>query len=249
MLDDRTRLLVLIGQFTMREKLPALEDTIRAALAAGVPAREILEIILQCAVYAGHLTVDLALEVFVRVAEEQGLLEGLRADQLPLEGRDAERSLEDERRFWHEDDQKDPRLQGLMARHGWLGLSTGLRLRPKHILNILAYLDALDPEFAHLWLKCCFQDMYSRGVVDDKTRLLCMVGDCIAVGETTQARAHMRGAMRAGATPREVMEVLLQSSANFGMPPMLQGLKVLVKIMAEEGRLEEIGNPVQYFSD
>jgi len=44
-LDTRTRLLVLIGQYTMAKSHAALEDTVRAALAAGVKSREILEII------------------------------------------------------------------------------------------------------------------------------------------------------------------------------------------------------------
>jgi hypothetical protein len=53
----------------------------------------------------------------------------------------------------------------------------------------------------------------------------------------------MRGSMRAGAKPREVLEVILQSCQNFGMPTMLRGLGVFVKIMSEDGRLAEIGNP------
>jgi alkylhydroperoxidase/carboxymuconolactone decarboxylase family protein YurZ len=55
----------------------------------------------------------------------------------------------------------------------------------------------------------------------------------------------MRGALRSGATPREVLEVIIQSCINFGMPPMLHALKAFVKIMAEDGRLAEIGNPVE----
>jgi alkylhydroperoxidase/carboxymuconolactone decarboxylase family protein YurZ len=85
--------------------------------------------------------------------------------------------------------------------------------------------------------------MYSRGIVDDKTRLLCMIGDCLAVGESTQARGHMRGALRNGASPREIMEVIYQTCVNFGMPPMLHALEAFVAIMAEDGRLAEIGNP------
>jgi len=79
--------------------------------------------------------------------------------------------------------------------------------------------------------------------VDDKTRLLCMVGDCLAVGEGTQARGHMRGAMRNRASPREIMEAIFQMCVNFGMPPMLHALENFVDIMAEDGRLAEIGNP------
>ncbi|MGZ5695094.1 MAG: carboxymuconolactone decarboxylase family protein, partial [Burkholderiales bacterium] len=72
-LDLRTRLLVLTGQYTMAKSHPALEDTIKAALDARVPAREILEIILQCTVYGGHTVVDPAIQVFHRVAQERGL--------------------------------------------------------------------------------------------------------------------------------------------------------------------------------
>ena len=242
-LDTRTRLLVLVGQYTMAKSHAALEDTVRAALAAGVKPREILEIILQCVVYGGHTTVEPAIEVFHRLAEELGLLEELRASQLPRDGNDRARSYDKERLTWHPDDVADPRCAGLMQRHGWLAVGRGLTMRPRHHLNVLAWLDTMDPEFAGLWVKFCYQGMYSRGIVDDKTRLLCMVGDCLAVGEATQARGHMRGAMRNGAAPREVMEVILQTSVNFGMPPMLHALENFVEIMAEDGRLAEIGNP------
>lgn len=242
-LDTRTRLLVLVGQYTMAKSHPALEDTVRAALAAGVRPREILEIILQCVVYGGHTTVEPAIEVFHRLAQELGLLEELRASQLPRDGNDRTRSYEKERLTWHPDDVADPRSTGLMQRHGWLAVGRGLTMRPRHHLNVLAWLDAMDPEFAGLWVTFCYQGMYSRGIVDDKTRLLCMVGDCLAVGEATQARGHMRGAMRNGASPREVMEVILQTCINFGMPPMLHALENFVEIMAEDGRLAEIGNP------
>jgi len=242
-LDERTRFLVLAGQFTMVRALEPLEDAIRAAIAAEVPPREVLETILQCAIYGGNTVVDPALEVFVRVAEELGFLEALRKDQLPLDGHAASRHYEEEAKTWHPDDVADPRREKLMGKHDWQGISTGLRLRPKHHLNILDYIDTLDEDFADIWVNFCYRAMYSRWIVDDKTRLLCMVGDCMAIGETTNARAHMRGAMRAGASAREVMEVILQSSQNFGMPTMFRGLAIFVKIMAEEGRLDEIGNP------
>lgn len=242
-LDIRTRLLVLTGQYTMAKSHPALEDTVRAALNAGVPAREILEIILQCVVYGGHTTVEPAIEVFHRVATEKGLLDELRASQLPMDGRDRTRSREEEAKTWHPQDVADPRCADLMERHGWLAVGRGLTMRPRHHLNILSWLDKIDPEFCDLWVKFCYGAMYSRGVVDDKTRLLCMVGDCLAVAEETNARGHMRGALRQGASPREIMEVIFQTAVNFGMPPMLAALEVFVEIMAEDGRLGEIGNP------
>lgn len=85
--------------------------------------------------------------------------------------------------------------------------------------------------------------MYTRGIVDDKTRFLCMVGNFVSIGEVRNSAAHMRGAMQAGASPREVMEVCIQAVANFGMPRANSALRLLRRIMREEGRLDEIGNP------
>jgi alkylhydroperoxidase/carboxymuconolactone decarboxylase family protein YurZ len=244
-LDTRTRLLVQIGQFTMAKAHGTLEDAIRAALAAGVAAREVLEIILQCVIYGGQTTVDPAIEVFDRIATERGLHDELKASQLPLDGTDAKRSLDEERKQWHADDAADPRAEEMIEKHGWLAVSSGMMLRPKHHLGTLSWQDALDSEWADLWVKFIYQGLYMRRVVDDKTRILCMVGNCVAVGETVQSLAHMRGAMRAGAKPREVMEVIFQSSVNFGMPSGLAALRAFVGIMREAGRLDEIGNPPQ----
>jgi alkylhydroperoxidase/carboxymuconolactone decarboxylase family protein YurZ len=242
-LDERTRFLVMIGQFTMTRNADALAETIRAALTAKVAAREALEVILQSVVYGGNVVVDFALKVFAPIAREFGVLEALRAEPPPLAQRDADRTMEQERAGWHPDDAVDPRRETLMAAHDWRGISTGMRLRPKHHLNMLSYLHSLDAEFADLWIDFTYRGMYARGILDDRTRILCIVGNCIAVGEGIQIRSHMRGALRAGASPREVLEVLLQSSALFGMPNLMRSLAIFVKMIAEEGRLDEIGNP------
>ena len=85
LLDDRTRFLVLVGQFTMAKSAEALDDAIRAALAVTVPAREVLEIILQCAIYGGNTVVDPALDIFAAIADELGLMDELKKSQLPIE--------------------------------------------------------------------------------------------------------------------------------------------------------------------
>jgi alkylhydroperoxidase/carboxymuconolactone decarboxylase family protein YurZ len=200
-------------------------------------------VILQCVVYGGNSVLDSALELFARVADELGLLDELRQSQLPRDGRDSVRSLDGERSRWHPEDRDDPRLPDLVARHGWLGVSAGLLVRPREHLNVLAYLDALDHEFALLWERYTYQGMYGRGVLDDRTRILCIIGNCVALGEGIQIRAHIRSALNGGATPREVLEVILQSCVHFGMPATMQALGTLYKVMDEEGRLDEIGNP------
>lgn len=244
-LDLRTRTLVQIGQFTMTKCHRELEDTIRAALAAGVKPREILEIIMQCTVYGGITAARPAIEVFHRIAKALGLLEALRASQLPLDGNDRKRSYDKEFKTWHPDDIADPRFADFMKRHGWLAVGRGLTVRPRHHLDALGWQDAMDPAWANLWVRFCYQGMYSRGIVDERTRHLCMVGNCIAVGEVTQLRGHMRGALRIGVPPREVLEVIFQSSVHFGMPLMIRALQTFTQVMDENGRLAEIGNPIK----
>jgi alkylhydroperoxidase/carboxymuconolactone decarboxylase family protein YurZ len=131
----------------------------------------------------------------------------------------------------------------MMTEHDWRGVSTGLRLRPKHHLNMLSYLHSLDAEFADLWIDFTYRGIYGRGILDDRTRILCIIGNCFSVAEGIQIRSHMRGALRAGAKPREILEVLFQSSAHFGMPTLMKSLVIFVKLMADDGRLAEIGNP------
>ncbi|MEQ1776770.1 MAG: carboxymuconolactone decarboxylase family protein [Burkholderiales bacterium] len=242
-LDARTRFLVLIGQYTMAKSQSLLDNTVRAALAANVPVREIAEIILQCLVYGGLVTVDPAIQTFHNIVEELNLLPELKKSQLPLDGTASKRNRADEEKKWHKDDMADPRTRPLIDKHGWLAVGRGLTMRPRHHVNILDWIDKMDSEFAGMWVKFCYGEMYSRGMIDDKTRLLCMIGDCLAVGEAVQSKGHMRGAMRQGASPREVMEIIFQTSANFGMPGAWHALENFIEIMAEDGRLAEIGNP------
>ena len=222
-----------------------LEGAIRAAVAAEVNAREVLEVILQCTVYGGMTVSRPAIETFHRIAQELNLLEFLRETQLPLDGNDQKRCYETELKEWHSDDVADPRFADLMRRHGWLAVGSGLNVRPRHHLDALGWQDAMDPDWASLWVRFCYQGMYSRRIIDERIRHLCMVGNCVAVGEITQMRGHMRGALRIGLPPREILEVVFQSSIHFGMPLMIRALQTLIKVLKETDRLEEIGSPVR----
>ena len=77
-----------------------------------------------------HLFVDPAIDMFHRIAREQGLLDELKAEQLPLDGNDRTRSRE-ESKTWHPNDVADPRFADLVERHGWLAVGRGLALRPR----------------------------------------------------------------------------------------------------------------------
>lgn len=237
-LDTRTRFLVLTCQYTVTRQTEPLEENLDAALSAGVDGAELLEVMLQAYVYTGPWVVAQACESFERVLERRG-------EELPdLSDRVVDRSarsVEDERQAWSDADASDPRLESLLERYGFHGISNGLRLRPGHHINMIDVLDALDPDFLQIWEDAVYDGMYGRGVLDDRTRLLCVVGATLSLGETHQSRRHMRAALRAGAKPREVLEVIFHTTAFFGHPYVMPAaFDDLIRILDDEGRVTEL---------
>lgn len=235
-LDARTRLLVMTGQFTMSRRHARLRETVVAAIAEKLDLREVLEVMLQCAIYGGESIVDEALDVFADELGKAGLLEEASSRGLRVGERAAARNLDEERSHWHPDDAADPRADQLIERFGWHGISLALVLRPRHTIGNAEFLAGLDEGFAQAFYDFGYGDMYGRLVLDHRTRLLCMVGNTLAIGEIVQTRHHMRTAIRQGATPREVLEVLFQSVLVVGHPNVVpERIRDLVAIVAEEG--------------
>jgi alkylhydroperoxidase/carboxymuconolactone decarboxylase family protein YurZ len=133
-----------------------------------------------------------------------------------------------------------PRREELLRKYGWRSLSPGLRLQPTHHVQSADRLDRVDPHFNKLWLDFIYAGMYSRGVLDDRTRILCIVGELYVMGEFHQAEHHIRNALTNGATPREVLEVILHSTIYAGMPRFVRFIGILERALEEQGRLHEI---------
>lgn len=235
-LDVRTRLLVMTGQFTMARRHARLRETILAAIRQQLDLRELLEVILQCAIYGGEAIVDEPLEIFRDEVARAGRLEDIIRGGRSVGERAAARDLQEERTRWHPADAADARADALVRKYGWHGISIALILRPRHTLDNAEFLGGLDEEFTQAFYDFGYGDMYGRLVLDHRTRLLCMVGNTLAIGEIVQTRHHMRTAVRQGASPREVLEVLFQSVLVVGHPNVVpERFKDLVAIVKEEG--------------
>jgi alkylhydroperoxidase/carboxymuconolactone decarboxylase family protein YurZ len=225
-LDPRTRHLVLIAQFTATKSYENLEDELAGAVAAGVDPREIAEVILHNLIYVGDTAVEPAVKLFDRIV---GPVE---ADINPCGDRD----LDTERELWHPKDRADPRLEPFLERYGWRGISMGLQLQPVHHLDTLELIHSVDEDFADAWLRFCWDGMYARKVLDDKTRLLTVVGVFVATGVKNPPeplRTHIRSVLAAGATKQEVADVIFLSAAYYGMPDMSRGLRVLLEVLRD----------------
>jgi len=239
-IDTRTRVLVVIGQCVMLGETEELEEQIPSAIGHGVTPREVLEVILQATVYAGYMKISKALRSFERVMTGLGRMDEIPRTQLPIEGSDPDAKLEDELPKWGVGKSALPKRQELMDKYGWRALSTGLRLQPTHHIRRLEMLNRFDPHFLKLWWDFIYSGMYRRGVLDDKTRTLVMIGNCVAVDEMVNTENHINSALGLGATPREILEVLLQSTAYVGQPRAMKGIDILERILERHGRICEL---------
>ena len=146
-----------------------------------------------------------------------------------------ERSLESERKQWPT--AKSPEeaawRERMLEKYGWKGVSTRTRTQNHQSTASIDTWDRVDPGYLKLWFDFIYGELYPRGIIDDRTRLLMMVGVCLALNEPVQLENHIRGALLFGATAREVLEVIAHSTAYCGMPTTVQTVRMLDRIASE----------------
>ncbi|WP_045233439.1 carboxymuconolactone decarboxylase family protein [Deinococcus pimensis] len=84
--------------------------------------------------------------------------------------------------------------------------------------RIEARLRDLDPDLATYVLDFAYGEIYEREGLDLKTKELLACVMLLALGNPDELRTHLRGALRAGATEREVREALLFAIPYLGFP-------------------------------
>lgn len=136
------------------------------------------------------------------------------------------------------EDRRAARRTQLYERYDRQALDTGQRLQGEFFLRLVEEFDELDPEWTEGWLRWIYGAQYNRGVLDDRTRILPIVGYCVILDDQGQLPNHMRSALRAGATPREILEIILQASIYAGMPRTVRAMRTYRAFMRDMGYLQ-----------
>ena len=114
-------------------------------------------------------------------------------------------------------------------------LDSGQRIQGEFFLRLVEEYDELDQEWTEGWLSWIYDLQYNRGVLDEKTGILPIVGYCVILDDEGQLPNDMRAALRAGATPREILEIILQSAIYAGMPRMVRAMRTYRAFMGTWG--------------
>lgn len=147
------------------------------------------------------------------------------------------------------EDDKSQRKAELFANYNDRAMEQGHDLQGDYFLRTVDLFDELDADWTEAWLTFVYDYMYGRGVLDDKTRTLIVIGECIAAGHFEQLPNHMSTAIKVGADPREVLEVCLQSAIYCGMPSMRRAVNAFRTTMQTLGLQTFKDPPFPYTED
>ena len=181
----RDRLLVWIAVLTLLGRSAALREAFHWALERRVTADEIREAVLQSFLFAGYPRAIHAFEILDEVLEERGL----RAEHLT--------------------DRTPPRA-GVKAFFRRRGRELFQEIYRHDTDAVVDRIGRFHPEFMDWIIEDAYGKVLSRPHLDLKTREIMSVALLTALRLPRQLTPHMRGALRAGAKPRELRAAIEQ---------------------------------------
>jgi 4-carboxymuconolactone decarboxylase len=104
----------------------------------------------------------------------------------------------------------------------------------EHIGELIRRFGAVCPDFEKEVVSVVGGRIWSRGVMDLKTRSLCSICILAALGRTNALRLNFRMALRNGAKLAEIFEAILQVAAYAGFPAAWDTLEILGNVLRQE---------------
>ena len=98
----------------------------------------------------------------------------------------------------------------------------------------IASIKEISPEFAKVNVEFPFGELYTRDVLDDKTRELCTIAALTVQGYALpELKVHTKGALNSGASREEILEVITQMIAYCGFPAATNALMAVQEVFNE----------------
>ncbi|MGJ8625499.1 MAG: carboxymuconolactone decarboxylase family protein [Sulfitobacter sp.] len=109
------------------------------------------------------------------------------------------------------------------------------QMNPDLETALAAKYDSMVPDMAESLIEWAYGRHYTREGLDNRTRQLCTVAALTAMGgqTTPQLKVNIEHALVAGATQREITEVIWQMSVYGGMPAAINGLNAAKEIFED----------------
>jgi 4-carboxymuconolactone decarboxylase len=114
-------------------------------------------------------------------------------------------------------------------------LKTGTRLYgEEQTRRVMDEVEAADPAFNRMFKEVVYGGLYSRTVLDAKTRQLVAIAACTVTNAMPQFEGHARAGLRVGLSVEEIREVIFQMVVYVGFPFTMQAFRAFQTIVEEE---------------
>ncbi len=87
----------------------------------------------------------------------------------------------------------------------------------------------------HIINAYAYGDVWQRTALPPATKSLAMIAMMAAAGHPNELRVHLNGALKNGATPEQIQEVLLLLAMYCGIPAANQAHAIAVEVLRERG--------------
>ena len=114
------------------------------------------------------------------------------------------------------------------------GIDVLQRLSGESIEQVTNKVAEIAPDFARMTIEFPFGDLYSRGILDLRTREAAAISALAALGRIPQLRVHVAAALNLGMSRAEIVELLMQISIYAGFPLALNALAECHDLLIDE---------------
>lgn len=101
-------------------------------------------------------------------------------------------------------------------------------------VNVIESLKDISPDLAKYTIEYPFGDVYSREILDNRTKEIAVVAAMTAMGNARpQLKVHINAALNVGVSEEELSEIMILMSVYAGFPSALNGTSALKEVIKE----------------
>jgi 4-carboxymuconolactone decarboxylase len=126
-------------------------------------------------------------------------------------------------------DEKDQHERGLKLRINMFGREA--------VEKRMSAFGEFGKPLQHIINAYAYGDVWSRTALPPATKSLVMVGMMAAAGHPNELRVHLNGAVKNGATPEQIQEVLLLLTLYCGIPSANEAHRIAAEVLREHDKL------------
>lgn len=106
-------------------------------------------------------------------------------------------------------------------------------------VNVIESLKDISPDLAKYTIEYPFGDVYSREILDNRTKEIAVVAAMTAMGNARpQLKVHINAALNVGVSEEELSEIMILMSVYAGFPSALNGTSALKEVIMERKKEE-----------